>query len=66
MSRIKGQHPARSAADTPRLSRISDPLVGLHHLDKPDNRMWVEKDNHFICWANSIDEAKAKIDEVVS
>lgn len=32
---------------------------------KPDNTVWVEKDNHFICWANSVDEAKRKIDEVI-
>ena len=33
---------------------------------KPDNKVWVEKDNAFICWANDADEAKRKIDEVVS
>lgn len=31
-------------------------------LDKPSNKLWVEKDNAFICWAQSIDEAKATID----
>ena len=25
---------------------------------------WVEKDSHFICWADSIADAKQKIDEV--
>lgn len=33
---------------------------------KPSNTVWVEKDNAFICWANFIDEAKQKIDELVS
>jgi hypothetical protein len=33
---------------------------------KPDNRVWVEKDNAFICWADSVDAAKAKIDELFS
>lgn len=33
-------------------------------IDKPSNRVWVEKDNAFICWADSVDEAKIKIDEV--
>ena len=28
---------------------------------KPSNRVWVEKDNAFICWADSADEAKRKI-----
>lgn len=32
---------------------------------KPDSCVWVEKDGHFICWADSADQAKAKIDEVV-
>lgn len=35
-------------------------------LDKPDNRMWIEKDGHLICWANDVDDAKRKIDEVAS
>ncbi len=35
-------------------------------VDKPDNRVWVERDNQFICWANSTDDAKAKIDEVAN
>jgi len=35
-------------------------------LDKPDSRVWVEKDTAFICWANNVDDAKLKIDEVVS
>ena len=33
-------------------------------LDKPSNRVWVEKDNAFICWADSVDDAKGKIDEI--
>lgn len=33
-------------------------------LDKPDNRVWVEKDNAFICWGKSVDEAKAAIDGI--
>lgn len=33
-------------------------------LDKPDNKLWIEKDGHFICWANSVDDAKQMIDEV--
>lgn len=33
-------------------------------LDKPDNRLWVEKGNAFICWANSVEDAQKKIDEV--
>jgi hypothetical protein len=33
-------------------------------VDKPDNKVWVEKDRAFICWANGVDEAKAKIDEL--
>ncbi len=31
-------------------------------LDKPSNRMWVEKNNSFICWADSVDYAKSQID----
>ncbi len=34
-------------------------------LDKPSNRIWVERDNQFICWADSVDDAKRKIDEVI-
>lgn len=37
----------------------------LFTIDKPDNRVWVEKDHAFICWANDVDSAKAKIDEVL-
>lgn len=33
-------------------------------IDKPDNNVWVEKDRAFICWANSVDDAKRKIDEL--
>ncbi len=33
-------------------------------LDKPDNKFWVEKDDAFICWANTIEDAKQKIDDV--
>jgi hypothetical protein len=33
---------------------------------KPDNCVWVEKDNAFICWANNVDEAKTKIDQVLN
>ena len=33
-------------------------------LDKPSNRLWIEKDNQFIAWANSVEDAKTKIDEV--
>jgi hypothetical protein len=33
-------------------------------LDKPDNKFWVERDNHFICWANSLEHAKQQIDLV--
>ena len=31
-------------------------------LDKPSNRLWIEKANAFIGWANSVDEAKGLID----
>lgn len=31
-------------------------------LDKPSNRIWIEKDSAFIGWAQTIDEAKATID----
>ena len=34
-------------------------------LDKPSNRIWVEKDNAFICWADSVDAAKLSIDELI-
>ena len=42
-------------------------------IDKPDNKVWVEKHDEgkmgightaFICWANSVDDAKQKIDEI--
>ena len=35
-------------------------------MHKPDNTVWIEKDGHFICWANNADEAKQKIDELLS
>jgi hypothetical protein len=38
----------------------------LFTLEKPDSRFWVEKDGFHICWANTVDEAKQKIDEVTS
>jgi hypothetical protein len=31
-------------------------------LDKPSNRLWIERDNAFICWADTVEDAKAKID----
>ena len=34
-------------------------------LDKPDNRVWVERDGFHICWANTVDQAKAEIDELL-
>lgn len=55
---------------------VNDPLT--HHvyrtylirwsvftLDKPSNRLWIEKDNAFIGWADSVDAAKAIIDQLV-
>ena len=35
-------------------------------ITKPDARVWVEKDHQFICWAQDVDTAKRKIDEVCS
>jgi hypothetical protein len=38
-------------------------LIRWTHLR--DTNVWVEKDHAFICWANDIDDAKVKIDELV-
>ena len=35
-------------------------------LDKADGqRVWVEKDGQLICWANSVEQAKAAIDLLI-
>jgi hypothetical protein len=33
-------------------------------LDKPSNRLWIEKNNSFIAWADTVDQAKIFIDMV--
>ena len=33
-------------------------------LDKPNCRVWVEKDGQIICWADTLEQAKERIDEV--
>lgn len=35
-------------------------------LDKPDNRVWVERGGHLICWANDVDQAKERIDALLA
>ena len=35
-------------------------------LDKPDNRVWVQKDGHLICWANDVEQAKAQVDALLA
>lgn len=67
MSRIR-ESVKRVASQTCDCQVYRDYLIrwSIFTIDKPDSRVWVEKDGAFICWANSVDEAKKKIDEVIS
>ena len=35
-------------------------------LDKPDSRVWVQKDGRLICWANTVEQAKERIDALLA
>lgn len=35
-------------------------------LSKDADRVWVERDGHLICWANTVEQAKAAIDELTT
>ena len=35
-------------------------------LAKDSGRVWVEKDGHLICWANTVEQAKGEVDNLLA